>query len=492
MSTLKQQGTKAFIWDFLGKMATHGMGFVVTIFLARLLEPSDFGLVAMIMVVISIATVFSDVGLGAALIQRRRVLPAHYSSVFYFNIFVGLLLTLVTFFAASWVSEFYNNAALLLITQVMSLSFIISAFSSVQNTKLRKELNYALLTKVGLISSFLSGVIGISLALWGAGVWSLVVQLLSMGIIYNIVIWFSTLWRPSLTFSWKALTQLWGFGFRMFLSGLIEAVFQKLDFLIIGKLFPVATLGYFQRAKSLNGMVIQYSSGSLMAVLFPILSKVQNDLPRFQNIVLKALGIISFIVFLLIGLLYLVSEELIILLFSEKWLPSVDMFKILIMSGFAYPISALLVNILSSRGNSKAFLRLQIYKKLIVAINFTVLYMYGIYMFLYGMIIQSTLGVTLNILFASQEIKLPFYKFAMPILTQASIAFISVVLTIFITQNIDTEAIIIFIVKGSCFTFLYFLLNYIIKTSSYKYFLEQLTPIRKKLGPKMKNLLKYH
>jgi len=294
MSTLKAQGTKAFIWDFFGKMATHGMGFVVTIFLARLLEPSDFGLVAMIMVIIGIATVFSDVGLGAALIQRRKVHPVHYSSVFYFNVFFGLLLTLTTFFSAPWISAFYDNAALLPITKVMSLSFIINAFSSVQNTKLRKELNYALLTKTGLISSFFGGIIGISLALWGAGVWSLVAQLLSMGIIYNIVIWFSARWRPSLTFSWKALTQLWGFGFRMFLASILAALFERLDLLLIGKFFPVTVLGYFQRAKSLNDMIAQYTSGSMTSVLFPLLSQVQRHTLRFQGIVLKLFGVLCF------------------------------------------------------------------------------------------------------------------------------------------------------------------------------------------------------
>jgi len=309
MNSLKAQGGKAFLWDLFGKMATHGMGFVVTIFLARLLEPSDFGLIAMVMVVIGMASVFTDVGLGGALIQRRKVRPIHYASVFYFNIVVGFFLTLITYFSAPWISEFYNNAQLLPLAQVMALSFAINAFSSVQSTRLRKELNYALLTRIGLISSLSSGVLGISLALWGAGVWSLVAQTLTMGIVYNIFIWSAANWKPSLEFSWKALTQLWGFGFRMFLSGMLEAIFTNLDFLIIGKLFPPATLAYFQRAKSLNGMAVQYSSGSLIAVLFPVLSKVQKDLPRFQSIVIKGFGIISFVIFFLLGSLYLVSEE---------------------------------------------------------------------------------------------------------------------------------------------------------------------------------------
>ena len=482
MSSLKQQGTKAFIWDFFGKMATHGMSFIISIFLARLLEPEDFGLIAMIMVIIGIAMVFTDVGLGTALIQRRRVRPIHYSSVFYFNVFIGLLLTLVTYLSAGWISEFYSNEALFSLTQVMSLLFVINAFSAVQSTRLRKELNYALLTKVGLISSLLSGVIGIALAFGGAGVWSLVAQSLSMGVIYNIVIWLASKWKPSLAFSWKALTQLWGFGFRMFLSGMLEAIFTKIDFLIIGKLFPAATLGYFQRAKSLNGMVIQYSSGSLMAVLFPVLSKVQNDLPRFQNIVMKALGVISFVVFLLLGVLYLTAEELIVLLFSDKWLPSVEIFKILILSGFAYPISALLVNVLSSRGNSKAFLRLEIYKKLIASVTFLVLYFWGINAFLYGLIVQALLGVSLNMIFASREIKIGFSQFAKPVLLQIFLACITVMLVFLIIQNIElnTIIIIIFIVKASLFIFLYVLLNFIMRTKSFKYFAEQIEPVIKR------------
>jgi len=477
MSTLKQQGTKAFIWDFFGKMATHGMGFVVSIFLARLLEPSDFGLIAMIMVIIGIAGVFTDVGLGSALIQRRRVRPVHYSSVFYFNISIGLLLTILTYFSAPLISTFYNTQELLPLTQVMSLLFAINAFSSVQTTRLRKELNYALLTKIGLISSFTSGVVGVSLALWGAGVWSLVVQILIMGSVYNILIWTKTNWTPGLMFSWKALTQLWGFGFRMFLSAMLDTIFTRLDFLIIGKLFPAATLGFFQRAKSLNGMVIQYSSGSLMAVLFPVLTKVQNDLPRFQNIILKSLGIISFITFLLLGVLYLTSEELIVLLFSEKWRPSVEIFKILVLSGFTFPISALLVNVLSSRGNSKAFLRLEIYKKFIASVNFAVLYYFGINAFLYGLIIQATLGVSLNILFASREIRLSFYLFVKPIITQMGIALVSVGLTTLIIQYTEQIDIIMLLLKGSLFTFLYIALNYLLKTSSFAYVLEQMMPI---------------
>lgn len=474
MDNLKAQGTKAFIWDFFGKVATHGMAFVVTIFLARLLEPSDFGLVAMVMVIIGIASIFSDVGLGGALIQRSRVHKIHYASVFYFNMGMGVLLALLTYLSAPFISNFYNNPQLLIMTQVMSISFILGSLSSVQTTRLRKELNYALLTKISFISSLISGSLGVFLAFNGAGVWSLIAQHLTQGIVYNILIWSKKHWMPTLEFSWKALIQLWGFGFRMFLSGLLDAIFTRLDYLIIGKLFPPAILGYFQRAKSLNNVVVQYTSGSLMAVMFPVLSKVQNDLPRFQNIILRSLGVISLITFFLLGTLYLVAEELIVLLFSDKWLPSVDYFQILVLSGFAYPVSAVLVNILSSRGNSKAFLRLEIYKKLISTVNFIILYYLGIHAFLYGLIVQAILGVGLNIQFASRELQLPFFRFANLIIIQMLIALVSVVFIQFMMQGFSFTSIISFILETAIFSSLYIFFNVILKTTSFIYLVDEI------------------
>lgn len=479
MDDLKAKGAKAFLWDFFGKMARHGTSFIVTIFLARLLDPSAFGLIAMIMVIVLVAMVFTDVGLGGALIQRRRVLPIHYASVFYFNIFVGGILTLVTFFSATWISEFYDNEQLVCITKVMSLLFFINAFSSVQMNKLRKELNYAALTKADVSAAVLSGVTGVALAYYGAGVWSLVVQVLLRGIFFNIFVWSAAKWAPSFLFSFKALRQLWGFGFRMFLSGLLDTIFTRLDVIIIGKFFTATTLGFFYQAKRLNEMIVTYSSGSIMAVLFPVLSKVQNDLLRFQQITIKTLGIISFVVFLLLGVMYLISEELIVLLFTEKWLPSVAFFKILVLSGFGYPISALLVNILSSRGNSKTFLRLEIYKKILLGINLYIGFLWGIEGYLYGLIIVTFLGVALNILYASREIELPFILFVKPVITQMLISIIAGWIVILITKETETYYIMMIIMKSISFIVLYFFINKFLKTSSYRYVMDQIIPFVK-------------
>lgn len=474
---LKVEGTKAFIWDFFGKIAMQGTGFIISIFLARLLEPSDFGLIAMVMVILGIAGIFSDIGLSGALVQRKRVLPIHYSSVFYFNIFIASILSLVTFLSAPLIANFYNNQELLLLTQVVSISFILSSINSVHIAQFRKKLNFKILMKISFSSSLIGGIIGVILAFQGFGVWSLVVQKLTSILITGVLIWKISKWRPSLIFSFKALFQLWAFGFRMFLSNLLEVIFTRLDFIIIGKLFPPAMLGFFQRAKVLDALVISYASESLMNILFPILSKIKNDLPRFQNIIIKSLGIICFITFFLLGLLFLVSEELIIMLFSEKWLPSVEFFKILVLSGFAYPVSALLVNVLSSRGNSKAFLKLEIYKKIVAAINLYIGFLWGIEGYLYGLIIASSLAVYLNILFVSKEIKIAQFDFIKPLFVQAVIASFSTMLIWYMTRELEYINIIRFIIKGLGFTVSYIGLNYFLKIKSYQYFMEQFNPL---------------
>ncbi len=485
MQTLKEQGIKALVWDFLGKISTHGMSFIISIVLTRLLEPSDFGLIAIIMVVVGVASIFTDLGLGSALIQRKYILPIYYSSVFYLNVFFGFMLTILIYFLASWISKFYDNESLLPLLQTMSLLFIINAFSSVQSTKLRKELNYALLTKISLGASAISGVVGIILAYLEFGVWSLVAQSITAGLIYNILIWIFGRWRPSAGFSFKALERLWSFGFRMFLVGFLDVVYTRADYLIVGKLFPIATLGFYQRAKSLNMILIEYSSGSLMSVLFPVLSAVQNDLFRFQKIVLKSYGIINFVVFLLFGSLFLVSEELIVILFSNKWLPSVEYFQILVLSGFAYPINALLVNVLSSRGNSRAFLKMAIYKKSIAFLNLGVVFLFGIKGFLYGLVIVAIINTSITIFMASEEGKISKYKLYKPIFVQGIIAVMAVFITSVFIHNFVSSDIIMLVVKLVLFSSTYIFANYLFKTLSFQYFLEEIIPLLKNVRNKM-------
>jgi O-antigen/teichoic acid export membrane protein len=480
LSDLKKKGISALIWDFFGKLSSQGVGFVVTLVLARLLEPSDFGLIAIVMVVVGITQIFSDMGLGGSLIQRTETSQLHYSSVFFFNILIASLLTFITYNSASFIANFYNNQQLVPLIKVISFMFVVNALLSIQRVRLRKALKYALITKIEFTAGIFSGITGLIMAFNGFGVWSLAGQIIGYGIVNGVLLWFCSNWRPSLTFSFAALKELWAFGFRMFLSQILDAVFTRLDYLIIGKLFTPDVLGYYQRAKQFNLLVIKFTSGSLMSVLFPVLSQIQNDLPRFQLVVLKTLHILCFAVFLLLGGLYLVSEEVIVFLYSEKWLPSVHYMQLLLLSGFGYPLSALLVNVLSSRGNSKLFLRLEILKKLVHSLNFINAIYLGIESYLYGLVIVTIISLSLNIVFAAKEIKLTLLAFYKPITIQLLLCVLCVSCTLFTLNSFNFNYLIGFFFKGCLFVVLFTGLNILFRTQSFLEIFDQLAPLVKK------------
>lgn len=470
MSDLTRKGLTAFLWDFSGKFSTQLVSFLVTVWLARLLSPSDFGLIAMIMVVVGVAQVFADVGLGASLIQRRHLHPIHFYSVFYVNLVIALALASLVYFNANLIAGFYGNAALKPLTEVISALFLLSALSNVQGVLLRKQLRHKTLAKANVVASIVSGCLGITCAVGGAGVWSLVVQILSQALIVNVFLWSVTGWRPKLAFSFKAVKQLWAFGFKMFISSsLLEAIFVRIDYLIIGKLFSEATLGYFQRAKQFNLLLVQFASGSLMSVLFPLLSQMQRDLPRLRSITLKSLDILCFTLFLLLGGLYLVADELVVFLFSDKWLASAAYLKILLLSSFGYPISALLVNILASRGNANAFLKLELIKKALMIVNFGNAIWNGLEMYLYGLIVVVSLSLAINIYFVNKEIGLSVKSVLAPIVTQLGLSIISTVAAIQACSYLGASVGLVFAAKIVMFTLVFFGLNYLLKTPSIKH-----------------------
>ena len=484
MSSLKRQGKAAFIWDFGGKLARHGMSFIVSMILAHLLTPTDFGLVAMVMVIVGVAGIFTDVGLGSALIQRRFVPDLYYSSVFYFNLAVGALLTTVVFFSAPLIATFYHNEALTALSRVVAFLFLLNALSAVQTTRLRRELDYALLTKANLLSSLVSGLLGVLLASFGAGVWALVVQSLSQGLFYNLLIWVRSSWRPSAVFSIQALRRLWRFGFHIFLSGLLDRIFSTMDDLLIGKLFPASYLGHYNRSKTLRQLIVDYSSGSIMSVMFPILSKVQNDLHRFQNIVMKAFHLILFLVFLMIGWLYLIAHDLIWLLYGSQWERAADYFQIMVLSAFAYPLSALMVNVLSSRGESGEFLKLDLYKKLLMPFNLGVLYFFGIETFLYFIIVTSFIALYLNAIFVRREINLPLGDVFRPLFLQYAIIMLLLILIKGMDLIPHRNPLLETVAYTLEFIPLYFALNSRLKIKGYIYFMQEFRPVMERFKRK--------
>ncbi len=473
---LKAIGISSLIWDIMGKLVNSGMGFILTIFLARLLEPSEFGLIAIVLAFLGFMSIFFDAGLSASLIQKKRVLDIHYNSVFYFNIVVAVILLLLTIIFATNIAKFYNNPELVLLLKVMSISFVLGALNSIQKIQLQKELNYKLLSQVTILSTIISGIIGITLAYLNSSVWSLVVQKLSYEFLMNILLWKISKWRPSLIFSLKALKGLWTFGFHIFIVSIMNAFFGRIDVLIAGKIVTPSTLGFYDRAKHLNQMVYSYSAGSLMSVLFPILSKVQSDLYRFQSIFKKVYAILTFFIFLLIGEFYINANEIILIIYSDKWIYAALYFKIIILSTFSYIYSALLTNVLISRGVSKRYLLIDILKKIIMIINIYIGFSLGLKEFLYGSVIVSLCIFLIDLYFSTKEIKLGILMFIKNTFEQIVITAISIVLVHFFISNYYSPENIFFLLLWKSILYIgsYVIFSLIFKTLGLKYLKDEI------------------
>ena len=290
----------------------------------------------------------------------------------------------------------------------MSPIFIFSAFGTVINAKLRKELAFDKMTKATIFGSVLSGIIGIVCAYFGLGVWSLVIQSLSLPLSTNLVLFVIVKWRPNITFNINSLKSLWPFGSKLFITGLLDMIFINVDSLIIGKLFSTTTLGYYYRAKSTEGFAARYTSGSLASVLYSTFSKIQDDLVAIQNAIQKLYSILSIVSFYICGLLLICSRELFIILFTAKWEPAILIFQLLIASAFTYQIQSIFGSVLLSLGKSNKYLYLNIFSKVLRFISLSFLFFGGMNAFLISCIATNLVLLFVYIYFTALSSNLDF------------------------------------------------------------------------------------
>ncbi len=467
-SVLKKKGVSAVFWNMSGMLMRQGVTFVISIFLARLLSPGDFGLLGMATVFIAFTQGFSDFGMTAGLVQSKNPTNVQYSTVFYINLSISLLLMLIMIASSGLIARFYGNAEIEKIAKFLSFTFIVNAINGVQNAQIAKSLANKVKTIATLSSSICGGIIGITLAYFGYGVMSLVYSNIIGSIVNTIVIWHYSKWRPILAFNYKEVKPLLNFGTKIFASGILNTVFNKLDVLIIGKLFSPVTLGFYYRAVSLNQLVTKYSVDSLRGVFFSIISHLQDDKVLQLKVIKKSFHLVSFFTLLLMGLLYLNAKELIVILFSDKWLVSVDYFKVMVFYSFGYPISLILVNVISGNGYSAKFLELEIYKKLAYVVGCLPAIWFGINGFLWGMVFSTGFSVLLNMWFVGNIIQWTWFAQVKSFLLYAGLSVISAVIIYFTIATFEFSNLVLSLLfNSSAFIILYLLFNYLLKTNGF-------------------------
>lgn len=379
--SLKDAAVSGAIWRLAERGVTQVVAFIVGIVLARLLDPSDYGITGMLAIFFAIAAVFMDSGFGAALVQKKDRTQADYNTVFVFNIISSVIIYCILFFAAPWIADFYHTPILCAVTRVSSLALIIDGLTGIQYNKLNIDLKFRMRSILSIIGTFVSGVVGVSLAYIGWGVWALVWQGLISSIVLGIVLWCTAGWTPRIQFSRESFLSLFKFGGNMLGSGLINCIYGNLYTLVIGRAYNSTDVGMYNRANNYASLpatlVIDLSTG----INFPILSKLQDDNDRLISAYERLLKVPYYVLYpLLVGLI-VCAEPLIEIMIGEKWLPCAPYLQILCVGYMFYPLNGFNMNLLYVKGRSDLALKMDLIKKpigiglLLVAIPFGITWM---------------------------------------------------------------------------------------------------------------------
>ena len=427
MSPLKNKTIKGMFWSFSEIISSQGINFLVQIVLARLLVPEDFGLIGMMTIFIAVSQSLIDSGFTSALIREKNPSQSDYSTVFYFNLVTSVLIYITLFFSSGLISNFYNEPRLENIIKILSIVIIINSFGLIQRTILTKEVDFKTQTRITLVSSILSGIGAVLLAFLGFGVWALVFRNLIMQFIQALLLTLHNKWRPKLEFNIDSFKRLFGFGWKLLISGLLNTVYDNIYYLIIGRYFSTTSLGYFTNAKKLNDISSRTISQAVQKVSYPVLSEIQDDENLLRNGFKKIIKASTFINFpLMIGLAS-IADPLIKVVFGEKWIPSIPYFQILCFAGMFYALHAINLNILQVKGRSDLFLKLEIIKKIIGALSivFVMFFGLGILGLLWAMVFTNLIGFFINSYYSKELINYSSFqqiKDIVPIFFSAIIA----------------------------------------------------------------------
>lgn len=356
---------KGLVWSFIERFSTQGVQFVFGIILARLLTPNDYGIIAMPLFFLALAQCLIDGGFATALVRKKEISQEDLSTAFYFNVTGGVVCYFLLFVLSSLIASFYNTPILESVLKVTSLTVLFNSLCIVQQSILTRLIDFRRQAIVSLLSCIISGVVGIYMAYNGFGVWALVVQQTGTAFLRLVLFWLVSSWRPSKVWSKESFHYLWGFGGKMMVTSILDSVYKNLYPLIIGKFFSANLLGYYTRAQQFAQLPSMNLTGILRRVTFPVLSVVQDDDDRLENIFRNILRVSVFTMFPLMFFLIGIAKPLIVILLTEKWLPVVLLLQILCVGMMWYPVDAINLNLLMIKGRSDIVMKLEIFKKII-------------------------------------------------------------------------------------------------------------------------------
>lgn len=407
---LNSKTKTGIIWDLSGAFVRQFAFLFISIILARLLEPEQFGIIGMSMVFVAISQVFTDVGFTAGLIQQKDTKDITFSSVFYINMAISILLSVVILLTAPLIAKFYKEPIVATMLYYLSVIPPIAALGRVQAAILTKRVDFKSLTIRDLVATIIGGILGVTAAYSDFGVYSLVIQQIAMVITATIMLWFATGWQPKLEFSIDEIKKLFGYSSYVFFDSLMRQVFNKIDTIFIAKVFSPATLGFYSRAESLKSQVQSYTTTSLNKVIFPVLSQLQDDIIEFNTTYFRANNIVTGLIILIIAPLYFLAHFIIIFLLGDKWEPSVILFQYLILSIITGPQGAIMGKALLAKGYSKFRFKIGLIQRVIKLSPIATGLFYGIEEFALAMVLASVLVFLMFLIVLDMKLNISFWK----------------------------------------------------------------------------------
>lgn len=469
-----------FIWRFAERCGAHLVTFVVSIVLARLLDPTVYGTVALVTVFTTILQVFVDSGLGTALIQKKDADDLDFSSVFFFNFVICIMLYMGMFIAAPYIAHFYNNSSLTPIVRVISLTIVISGVKGIQQAYVSRNMLFKRFFFSTIGGTIASAFVGIALAYKGFGVWALVAQQLLNTATDTLILWLTVKWRPRLMFSWKRLKKLLSFGWKILCSSLIDTVYNNVRSLIIGKMYSSADLAYYNQGDKFPKLIVTNINTSIDSVLLPAMSSVQDSKDRVKNMTRRAIKTSTYIMAPLMMGLAFCAEPIVTLILTEKWLPCVPFLRIFCVTCMFYPIHTANLNAINAMGRSDLFLKLEIIKK---AIGMTLLFStmwFGVMAMAYSLLLNSVLSQIIN---SWPNRKLLNYRYLEQLkdILPGIILAVMMGIVVYIIGFIPMPTIVLLMIQIVVGAIIYISLSYIFHLESFEYLIDMIRPIFNKI-----------
>lgn len=475
--SLKSKTISGILWSSIERFSLGIVQFTLNLLMARLLLPSDYGMIGMLAIFLQISQAFVDAGFTNALIQRCDRTEEDFSMVFYFNVVISIVFYALLFLSAPWIAHFYDMPQLIIVTRIIALSLIINSLSAVHKTILTIKVDFKTQSKISLLAALFSGGIGLWMAYSGYGVWALVGQTLLNSLILTVLFYYIVAWKPLMFFSMESFYKLYSFASKFFLSGMINTVYSNLYTFVVGKRFSAVDLGYYTCASQIVLFPSANLNAIIMRVMYPVLCNIQDEDERLKYIYRMYVRLASYMIFPLMVGLAVLAQPIIELSLTEKWSNVIILLQILCIGYMFDHLGVININLLYVKGRSDLSLRLEIIKKVILTIILISSIPFGLVGICYGRVLYSLIAVFFNSIYTKCLIGLSLLDQLNDILPSLFLSILmGVIMYIATLYSSNIIKLIVGVIIGICF---YGLFSFLFKIDSYRILLNLIIQIKR-------------